>query len=44
MNKQKNNASHFTAAIILIVDDEQLQRDILKIILSEEGYETHVAA
>jgi len=31
-------------SVILIVDDEQLQRDILKTILSEEGYEVHTAA
>jgi len=27
-------------AVILVVDDEPLQRNILKTILSEEGYET----
>lgn len=31
-------------AVILIVDDEPLQRDILKTILSSEGYETYTAA
>src|SRR5512139_596766 len=31
-------------AVILIVDDEPLQRDILKTILSDEGYETYAAA
>ena len=31
-------------AVILIVDDETLQRDILKTILSDEGYETYSAA
>ena len=31
-------------AVILIVDDEPLQRDILKTILSDEGYETYTAA
>jgi two-component system response regulator AtoC len=31
-------------AVILIVDDEPLQRDILKTILSDEGYETYSAA
>lgn len=30
--------------VILIVDDEPLQRDILKTILDSEGYETHTAA
>ena len=30
-------------AVILIVDDEPLQRDILKTILDDEGYETHTA-
>jgi len=30
-------------AVVLVVDDEPLQRDILKTILSEEGYETHTA-
>lgn len=29
--------------IILIVDDDPLQANILKVILSDEGYETHVA-
>ena len=31
-------------AVILIVDDEPLQREILKTILSDEGYETYAAA
>lgn len=31
-------------AVVLVVDDEPLQRDILKDILSEAGYETHVAS
>jgi two-component system response regulator AtoC len=31
-------------SVILVVDDEQLQRDILNTILSEEGYEVHTAA
>ncbi len=31
-------------AVILIVDDEPLQREILKTILSDEGYETYTAA
>lgn len=31
-------------AVILVVDDEPLQRDILKTILDDEGYETHTAA
>jgi len=31
-------------AVILIVDDEPLQRDILTTILSDEGYETYSAA
>jgi len=31
-------------SVILIVDDEQLQRDILNTILSEEGYEVYTAA
>jgi DNA-binding NtrC family response regulator len=30
-------------AVILVVDDEPLQRDILKTILDDEGYETHTA-
>ncbi len=30
-------------AVILIVDDDPLQANILKVILSDEGYETHVA-
>lgn len=31
-------------AVILVVDDEQNQRNILRTILSAEGYETHVAS
>ena len=31
-------------AIILVIDDEPLQRDILKTILDDEGYEAHAAA
>ena len=31
-------------SVILVVDDEQLQRDILNTILSDEGYEVHTAA
>jgi len=31
-------------AVILVVDDEPLQREILKTILDDEGYETHTAS
>ena len=31
-------------SVILVVDDEPLQRDILKTILDAEGYETYTAA
>ena len=31
-------------AIVLVVDDDSLQRNILKIILSDEGYETYIAS
>jgi two-component system response regulator AtoC len=31
-------------AVVLVVDDEPLQRDILKTILEDEGYETHTAS
>lgn len=31
-------------AVVLVVDDEPLQRDILKTILDEEGYETYTAS
>jgi len=31
-------------AVVLVVDDEPLQRDILKTILDDEGYETYTAA
>jgi DNA-binding NtrC family response regulator len=31
-------------AVVLVVDDEPLQRDILKTILDGEGYETHTAS
>jgi DNA-binding NtrC family response regulator len=30
-------------AVVLVVDDEPLQREILKTILDDEGYETHTA-
>ena len=30
--------------VVLVVDDEPLQRDILKTILADEGYETHTAS
>ena len=30
-------------SVILVVDDEPLQRDILKTILDDEGYETYTA-
>ena len=31
-------------AVVLVVDDEPLQRDILKTILDDEGYETYIAS
>jgi len=31
-------------AVIVVVDDERLQRDIVKTILDDEGYETYTAA
>jgi CheY-like chemotaxis protein len=31
-------------AVILVVDDDPLQRNILKEILSDEGYETYVTS
>ncbi len=31
-------------AVVLVVDDEPLQRDILKTILTDEGYETYTAS
>ena len=44
MEKQKSEAPQCSSAIILVVDDEVLQRDILKTILSDEGYQTYVAS
>jgi DNA-binding NtrC family response regulator len=44
MDKQKSDTSHFAAAVILVVDDDPVQRDILQIILADEGYQTHVAS
>jgi DNA-binding NtrC family response regulator len=44
MDEQKSNTSHLAAAVILVVDDDPVQRDILQIILSDEGYQTHVAS
>jgi DNA-binding NtrC family response regulator len=43
-DQHNENSSHFEGAVILVVDDEPLQRDILKVILSDEGYQTQVAA
>jgi DNA-binding NtrC family response regulator len=31
-------------AVVLVVDDEPMQREILKTILDDEGYETHIAS
>lgn len=31
-------------SVILVIDDEKLQRDILKTILDDEGFETHTAS
>ena len=31
-------------AVILVVDDEELQRNIVKTILDDEGYETYTAS
>ncbi len=44
MDEQDCNASHHAEAVILVVDDDPGQRDILKLILSGEGYKTHVAS
>ncbi len=44
MDKHKSNTSHFAAAVILVVEDDPVQRDILQIILADEGYQTHVAS
>ena len=44
MEKQKSKAHQFSPAVILVVDDEALQRDILKTILSDEGYQAYVAS
>ena len=44
MEKQMSNAPRVSSTVILVVDDDPMQRDILKTILSDEGYETHVAS
>ena len=44
MEKLKSKAPHCSSAVILVVDDEALQRDILKTILSDEGYQAYVAS
>jgi DNA-binding NtrC family response regulator len=44
MEKQKGNAPRVSSTVILVVDDDPMQRDILKTILTDEGYETHVAS
>ncbi len=43
-DQQNSNTADFATAVILVVDDDPLQRDILKEILSDEGYKTHVAS
>ena len=43
MEKQKSNAPQVSSTVILVVEDDPMQRDILKTILSDEGYEAHVA-
>lgn len=44
LDKQKSSASQISSTVILVVDDDPMQRDILKTILTDEGYETHVAS
>ena len=43
MEKQ-GDASELSSTVILVVDDDKMQRDILKTILSDEGYEAHGAS
>ncbi len=43
-DNQRGKAFHFPAPIILIVDDDPSQRDVLRAILSDEGFQAHVAA
>jgi DNA-binding NtrC family response regulator len=43
LEKHKSNTSQFSSAVILVVDDDPLQGDIIKTILSDEGYQAHVA-
>jgi DNA-binding NtrC family response regulator len=40
----KDDLRRNKVAIVLVVDDEPLQRDILKTILEDEGYETYTAS
>ena len=44
LEKQKTNTSHFSSFVILVVDDDPLQGDIIKTILSDEGYQAYVAS
>jgi DNA-binding NtrC family response regulator len=44
MEKQKGDARQVSSTVILVVDDDKMQRDILKTILSDEGYEAHGAS
>ncbi len=44
MEKCKDNASRVPSAVILVVDDDQLQRLVFQTILSDEGYQIHVAS
>jgi DNA-binding NtrC family response regulator len=44
MEKYKNNASRVSCAVILVVDDDPLQRNIIQTILSDEGYQAYVAS
>jgi len=44
MEKQKGNAPRVSSTVILVVDDDQLQRLVFQTILSDEGYQIHVAS
>ena len=44
LDKQKSSASQISSTVILVVDDDQLQRLVFQTILSDEGYQIHVAS
>ena len=44
LDKQKSSASQISSTVILVVDDDPLQRNIIQTILSDESYQAYVAS